>query len=202
MKKLTTRSLGLLLATCLLSGLLSGTARAAEYTIDPDHSTVGFKIKHLAISTVPGSFSTFTGSFVFDPANMKASKAEADIKVNSINTAQAKRDTHLRGEEFFDVKKFPDMKFVSREVTETTDSGFKVAGDLTIRGVTKPVVLDVVYGGAAKDPSGIERAAFTATTKLNRKDFGLTWNKVMEAGSLLVGEDVTVNIEIEGIKKS
>lgn len=187
------------LIACLL---LPAFASAAEYKIDPTHSTVGFKIKHLAISTVAGSFTDFTGSFEFEPNKIEASKAEAQINIKSVDTNQGKRDDHLRSPDFFDVAKFPEMKFVSKKVSDVKGDTFKVDGDLTIHGVTKPVTLDVTFGGVAKDPWNNERAAFAATTKINRKDFGLTWNKALETGGLVVGEEVAVNIEIEGIKET
>ncbi len=177
------------------------SAFAETYKIDPDHSTAAFKIKHLAISTVPGRFTDLSGTVEFDPKNIAAAKAEAKINVSSINTEQKKRDEHLRSEDFFYVTKFPEMTFVSKEIKDITSDSFKVVGELTIRGVTKPVVLDVKYQGAAKDPWGNERAAFSASTKINRKDFGLTWNKVLETGALVVGEEATIDIEIEGIKQ-
>ena len=186
----------------ILGMSLAQAAYADTYAIDKDHSQVGFKIKHLAISTVPGTFSEFSGTFDFDPKNVAAAKVDATIAVSSVNTNQAKRDNHLRDADFFDVLKFPEMKFVSKKVTPVDADSFKVVGELTIRDVTKPVTLDVEFGGAAKDPWGNDRAAFTATTKFNRKDWGMQWNKALETGGLLVGEDVHVTLEIEGIKKS
>jgi len=182
--------------------LTSSSALAAEYKIDADHSVVGFKVKHLAISSVPGRFVKFDGKFNFDPSDVKDAKAEAKIDVVSVDTAQSKRDEHLRSPDFFEVVKFPEIQFVSKQVTPGKDKEFKVTGDLTIRGVTKLVTLDVVYDGSAKDLYGNDRAAFSATTKINRKDFGLTWNKVIEAGAVVVGDEVTVNLEIQGIKQS
>ncbi len=190
-----------LLSLALVS-LIASSASAANYEIDADHSSVGFKIKHLAISSVTGEFSDVKGSFTFDPANPSAAKATATISAKSINTRQAKRDDHLRGADFFEADKFSEITFVSKEIKDATKDGFKVLGDLTIRGVTKPVTLDVAVGGMAKDPWGNERAAFNATAKINRKDFGLVWNKVIETGALVVGDDVTITLEVEGIKKS
>jgi polyisoprenoid-binding protein YceI len=187
--------------TILASFLLVVSAQAADYKIDADHSTVGFKIKHLAISTVPGRFTEFGGTFSFDPAKIDASKADVKVGVKSINTEQAKRDNHLRSPDFFDVEKFPDMTFKTTKIEPSSKDAFKAVGDLTIHGVTKLVTLDVKFGGAAKDPMGNERVAFSATTKINRKDFGLTWNKMLETGGLLVGEDVDISIEVEGIKQ-
>ncbi len=182
--------------------LVTPAVWAANYKIDADHSSVGFKIKHLAISSVNGRFTDFSGTFSFDPTNIAASKAEAKIGIKSINTEQKKRDDHLRGADFFDVAKFPEMSFSTTKIEAVSTNQFKAHGDLTIRGVTKPVVLDITYQGAAKDPWGGERAAFVATTKLGRKDFGLAYNKVLETGGLLIGEEVDVSIEIEGVKQA
>jgi polyisoprenoid-binding protein YceI len=138
--------------------------------------------------------------FSYDPANVAASKAEAEITVKSVNTADTKRDDHLRSGEFFDAEKFPSITFKSQKVEGVSDTEFKAHGNLTIHGVTKPVVLDVTYGGSAVDPWGNHRAAFVATTKINRKEFGLAWSKVLETGSLVVGDDVLITLEVEGIK--
>jgi polyisoprenoid-binding protein YceI len=186
-------------STCSLL-LFVASASATKYEIDPDHSKVSFKIKHLTISNVVGNFQNFKGTFSYDPKNVAASAASAEIKADSINTDNMKRDTHLKDPDFFNVDKFPALSFKSTKVTPKNDKEFVLNGELTMKGVTKPVELVVGYQGVAKDPMGQERAAFSASTKLNRKDWGLTWNKLMEAGGLVVGEDVTVDIEIEGIK--
>lgn len=180
--------------------LCSSNLFAADYKIDPDHSVVAFKVKHLGISSVFGKFVEFDGNFNFDPKNIKASKTAVTIQTKSIDTRQAKRDDHLKNPDFFDATKFPLMKFVSKEVKEISPDKFQLIGDLTIRDVTKPVTLDVVYGGAVTDPWGNERAAFAASTKINRKEFGLTYNKLLETGGLVVGEDVAIELEVEGIK--
>lgn len=184
----------------VVSGLVATTAWATDYKIDPTHTSVGFKVKHLAISSVPGKFVDVKGSFSFDPAKIESSKAEAEIAVASVDTNEAKRDDHLKSPDFLDSTKFPSITFKSNKVEKISNSEFNAVGDLTIHGVTKPVTLKVTYGGAAKDPWGNERAAFLATTKINRKDFGLTWNKVLETGGLLVGEDVEISLEVEGVK--
>ena len=125
---------------------------------------------------------------------------EAHLSVASINTADSKRDEHLKSPEFLDAAKYQDLTFVTTSVEPVSADVFKAHGDLTIRGVTKPVTLDVTFGGAAKDPWGNERAAFSASTKINRKDFGLTWSKAIETGALVVGDEVAITLEIEGIK--
>lgn len=181
--------------------LSTGLSGAAEYTIDPAHSQAVFKVKHMTISTVTGNFDTLSGSFAFDSQNIKASKAAATIAAASINTGVDKRDAHLKSADFFDVEKFPQITFASKEITGVKDTGFKVAGDLTLHGVTRPVVLDVELGGMAKDPWGNERVAFTASTAINRKDFGLTYSQALETGGLLVGEEVQILLEVEGVLK-
>jgi polyisoprenoid-binding protein YceI len=191
-----------LFITALSALAVTGVAHAATYTIDSDHSEVGFKIRHLAISNVNGKFAEFSGSFAFDPANVKSSKVEAEIAIKSVNTSQQKRDDHLRGDDFFSAEKYPQMKFVSKTVEPSGKDQFKLAGDLTIRGVTKPITLNVTYSGSAKDPWGNEKAAFSAVTTISRKDFGLTWNKALETGGMVVGDEVTINLEIEGTKQA
>ena len=190
------------LLACLSLLFFAVQAHAAEYKIDPDHSQVGFRVKHLTISTVPGHFSQFSGTFSFDPANMSAAKAAATINVQSISTDSQKRDDHLRGPDFFDAAKFPEIKFQTKAVEPTGKDTFTAHSELTIHGVTKHVMLQVTYQGSAKDPWGNERAAFSATTRINRKDFGLTWNQLLETGGLVVGEDVDIVLDIEGIRQS
>ena len=184
----------------LCAVLVSGNCWAADYVIDGSHSSVVFKVKHLAISSVPGRFGDVSGTFSFDPANVEGSKAEAAIKASSINTMDAKRDDHLKGADFLDASKFPTIQFKTTKVEKVSDTAFNALGDLTIHGVTKPVVLNVTFGGAAKDPWGKERAAFEAKTTINRKDFGLTWSKVIESGALVVGDEVQITLEVEGVK--
>jgi polyisoprenoid-binding protein YceI len=179
---------------------VASTSWAADYEIDPSHSSIGFKVKHLAISSVPGKFAEFKGTFSFDPANIESSKADAVITASSVDTGDKKRDDHLRGDDFFDTSKHPVISFKTTKVEKVSDTEFKAHGDLSIHGVTKPAVLDVTFGGAVKDPWGKERAAFVATTRINRTDFGLTWSKVLETGGLVVGENVDITLEVEGVK--
>lgn len=181
--------------------LAANLASATDYTIDPSHSAVTFKIRHLAISSVAGSFGTFEGNISFNPDKVDESKAEASIKAESIDTANKKRDDHLRSADFFEVAKFPELKFVSQKVVPISKERFQVKGDLTLHGVTKPVTLDVTYNGKAKDFENNERVAFSANTTVNRKDFGLTWNKVIEAGAVVVGDEVKIDLEIEAVAK-
>lgn len=176
-------------------------AHAATYEIDPAHSHVSFKVRHLGISNVSGEFLKFQGSFNFDEKDMKSSSVEASIDVPSIDTNIAKRDTHLKSCDFFCTDQFPTMTFKSKKVEPGSGKEFKIVGDLTLHGVTKEVVLDAEHTGSMSDPKLGERAAFSATTALNRKDFGLKWNNLTETGGIVVGDEVKVTLEIEGIKK-
>ena len=173
-------------------------AWATTYKVDPDHTAVEFKIRHV-FSNVKGTFDQFEGTFDYVPDHPEQWRANGTIQTTSINTRVAQRDNHLRSKDFFEVEKFPTISFKSTEVTDVTPTGAKLHGFLTIHGVEKPVVLDVDVHGVAKDPWGNVRAGATATTKINRKDFGLTWNQVLETGQLLVGEEVEITIEVEGI---
>lgn len=179
--------------------LLPWTSYAQMYDIDSAHTRVGFEIGHLGISTVRGQFGEFSGSFKFDEKKPSDSMAVAEINVGSIDTNNDKRDTHLRSEEFFNSQKFPVMKFKSTEVQKVGDGHLKVKGDLTIGNVTKPVTLDTQLKGKVTDPWGNERVGFKATTKLDRRDYGLTWSKLLETGGLVVDNEVTVLIDVEGI---
>ena len=182
---------------------LSSVAQAASvhYDIDAAHSAVQFKVRHL-VSTVPGNFKKFKGTFDYDAADPKAAKAEIEIEAASIDTGVAKRDEHLKSADFFDVKKYPTVKFVSTELKEVNGSSAKLLGNLTMHGVTKPVTLTVDIGGEAADPWGGKRAGFTGSTKVDRKEFGLTWNKALEAGKFLVGDEVTIDVSVEGVAAS
>jgi len=174
---------------------------AADYEIDASHTKITFKVRHLGISWVPGSFTKLKGNFSFDEKEIAKSKAEASIEVDSVNTENQKRDEHLKSEDFFAAPKFPEIKFVSKEIRSVKGNKFEVVGDLTMHGVTKPIVLDAEYFGLAKDPYGNERAGFSAVAKLNRKDFGLQWSKLLETGAMVVGDEVSINLDVEGIKK-
>jgi len=186
----------LLLILLVISGL---QATAGEYVIDGAHSHVMFKIKHMTISSVTGRFEKFKGSFTFDPKHVEQSTGNVTIDVNSVNTDVADRDKHLKSPEFFDVAKYPEMIFKSTKVIVKDKNHFQLKGNLTLHGVTRAITLNVEYGGTAVDPWGNTRVAFSATGKLNRKDYGLMWNKLLETGGLLVGEEVTINIEVEAI---
>ena len=187
----------------MLVGLVlcqASIAWATTYAIDPDHTTVSFKIRHL-FSKVEGTFDQVEGQFDYVPGHSEQWKAAATIQATSINTRVAPRDKHLRSADFFDVGRYPTMTFTSTEVTDATETSATLHGLLTIRGVAKPVMLDLAFHGEGKDPWGNVRSGFTATTRINRKDFGLTWNQALEAGQLLVGDDVDITLEIEGVVK-
>jgi polyisoprenoid-binding protein YceI len=188
------------ISTCIALALPL-VASAATWNIDADHSNVGFKVRHLMVSNVKGSFEKFTGSVDINDKDITKSKVEVTIDTNSINTNVQKRDEHLRSPDFFDVAKFPTMTFVSKKVAKAGKDKLKVTGDLTLHGVTKEVVLDVdALSKESKDPWGNMRRGTTATTKINRKDFGLVWNKALETGGVAVGEEVLITLEIEMIK--
>lgn len=175
-------------------------AYAKEYDVDPNHSTIGFSIRHL-VTTVNGRFTEFTGMVVYDAQLPKNSKVSFAVKTSSITTANDKRDTDLRSPNFFDVEKYPEATFTSTKVMPMGKNKAKVMGNLTIHGVTKPVAFDVEFLGAMKDPWGNQRAGFVATTTLDRKDFGITWNKVLDNGSLFVGNEVSMKIDVEAVEK-
>jgi polyisoprenoid-binding protein YceI len=174
-------------------------AAADTYGIDKAHSEVVFSIKHL-VSKVSGKFQDFEGKIAIDRAKPEASTAEFTIKATSINTGETRRDDHLRSPDFFDVAKNPEITFKSSKVTAKSKDAFEVAGELTMRGVTKPVVLAVSFLGDIKDPMGNEKAGFEVTTTLNRKDFGIVWNRALDQGGFVLGDDVKVTINLQAVK--
>ena len=180
--------------------LAASPAWATTYTIDQDHTTIAFKVRHL-FSYVRGTFDQFEGRFDYVPDHPEQWKVDATAQAASINTRVAKRDKHLRSADFFDVERFPTLSFRSAEVTEATPTHAKLRGLLTIHGVEKPTVFDLEIHGAGKDPWGNTRSGFTATATINRKDFGIVWNTVVDTGQLLVGDEVDITLEVEGIAK-
>jgi len=171
-------------------------AHAEVYDIDPVHSSVEFKIRHMVVSKTSGKFNDFSGTIRYDKNNPKSWAAEAVIQTASIDTSNVKRDEHLRGSDFFDVEKYPTIKFKSGKVGKIKDGKGKLYGELTMLGVTKPVVLDLEIHGAM---NGI--AGFSATTTVDRTDFGISWNKVLDAGGLAIGKEVEITLEIEAHEK-
>lgn len=182
-----------------LVSVLSFATWAGTYKLDEAHTTVGFKVKHLVISTVSGRFNKFTGSFDFDPAKGEISKLNVDVLSSSVDTNEPDRDKHLRSADFFDVTKFPNLTFVSTKTVVKDKKPVGLEGDLTIHGVTKHVTLDLDYAGTTTDPWGNERLAFEATTKVDRKDFGLNWNKKLDKGGVMVSDEVKIEISGEAI---
>jgi polyisoprenoid-binding protein YceI len=174
-------------------------AAAADWKLDTSHSSVGFSIKHMAVSKVKGSFTEFDGTVTGDAADPSTFAVEAVIQAASIDTGNADRDNHLRNPDFFDVEQFPTITFKSTGVKMDGSEG-QLMGDLTMHGVTKPVTLDVEFAGVVNDPWGNTRAGFSASGRINRQDFGLTYNKALEAGGLVLGNDVKIEIEIELIQ--
>jgi polyisoprenoid-binding protein YceI len=166
------------------------------------HVEVGFAIRHLMISTVRGRFGSASGVVVFDEANPSSSKIDVTIDVASVDTRQEMRDNHLRSPDFFDVANYPVMRFVGSRIEGDVTKNFRVIGDLTIRDITREVTLDVENEGATTDPWGNQRVGFSATAKLNRADFGLTYNQALEAGGVLVGEEVKLSIDAEFIRQA
>jgi polyisoprenoid-binding protein YceI len=190
-----------MLASLLAVALAPALAFAAPVTwnIDPTHSQVGFAVKHLVISTVRGEFGTYSGKIQLDDNDPASSSVEATIDVNSVDTKVPDRDAHLKAPDFFDAANHPNMTFKSTKVERAGKDKLLVRGDLTLRGVTKPVTLDVVTSPEVKGMSGEARRAFAATTKISRKEFGLTWNKLVEAGPA-VGDEVTIALDLEVVK--
>ena len=191
----------LALISTIIALSLPAAAFATTWNIDPDHSNVGFKVRHLMVSNVKGSFEKLAGVVDINDADITKSKVSVTIDTASINTNVKKRDEHLRSADFFDVATFPTMTFVSKKVAKAGNDKLKVTGDLTLHGITREVVLDVEGPTKeSKDPWGIMRSGAVASTKINRKDFGLVWNKALETGGVAVGEEVTISLEIEMIK--
>ncbi len=177
------------------STLLVSTLFAGNYNVDGSHSSVGFKIKHLMISNVAGTFDKFTGSFEYDEKSNTLKSLNGTIDVTSINTANAKRDGHLKSGDLFDASKYPAITF---KVTKV--DGEDVYGDFTLKGVTKNIKLELENGGTIKDPWGNQRAAFALNGKINRADYGLTYNKALESGGVMLGETVKLHVEVEGVQ--
>jgi polyisoprenoid-binding protein YceI len=182
--------------------LAAGPALAADtLVIDRSHSEAGFQVRHL-FSNVRGRFGAFEGTIAMDAAKPEASSVEFKIDASSIDTDHADRDKHLRSPDFFDVAKHPFITFASEKIRATGKDRYAVTGTLTMRGVAKSVTLPVSFLGAGKDPWGNERAGFSTSVTLNRKDFGILWNKSLDNGGLLLGDDVAVTIELEAVKQA
>ena len=172
-----------------------------SWKIDPAHSEINFTVRHMMISNVRGRFEAFTGTVEFDQQNPANSSVDVQIEAASINTREAQRDTHLRSADFFDAETYPYLTFKSKKVEVVDDSHGRITGDLTIHGVTKEVVLDTEFNGMSQSPWGFSSAGFSATTKINRKDWGLGWNMALETGGVLVSDEIKINIDIEIIEE-
>ena len=177
------------------------TPVTTTWKIDPSHSQIEFAVRHLMITTVKGRFAGFAGTVQHDDANPSAAVVNVTIDTATIDTREAQRDAHLRSADFFDVEKYPQMTFTAKGAAERRGSDFTLTGDLTIHGVTRPVVLEVTEEGRGKDPWGGDRIGFSATTKIKRSDFGLTWNQLLEAGGVAVSDDVRISLDLQLVKQ-
>lgn len=175
-------------------------ANSVKWALDPAHSELQFKVKHLVISTVTGSFNIFNGELQANENNFDGGIVSFQADINSINTGNGQRDEHLRSADFFDAANFPQMSFEGTELKKVDEENYSLAGNLTIRGTTKPVTLQVAFGGITKDPWGNTKAGFEVTGKLNRKDFGLAWNALTEAGGVVVSEEVKIIANVQFAK--
>ena len=172
------------------------------YALDPAHSRLGFVARHAMVTKVRGQFRDFTGTLHLDEEDPSRSTAEVTIEVASLTTAQDQRDEHLRGADFFDVEQHPTITFTSTSAERVDDDTYRLTGDLTIKGVTRPVAIDFEHTGAATDPFGNFRTGFEGRVQVNRKDWGLTWNVALEAGGLLVSDKVTLELDVSAVKQA
>ncbi len=188
-------------ALAAVLGVASFSALGETWTVDPAHSSVGFSVRHMMISNVKGAFDKLTASVDGSPADPSTAKISATIEIASVDTRDAKRDEHLRSADFFDAAKYPQMTFTSTKVEKVSATTAKVTGDLTLRGVTKPVVLDVEYTQPVKNPWGMTVVGASATGKINRKDFGVSWSNNLDGGGVVVGDEVKIQLDLEFVKK-
>jgi len=172
-----------------------------SWKIDPAHSEINFTVRHMMISNVRGRFENFTGTVEFDPENPINSSVDVQIEAASINTREQPRDTHLRSADFFDAENYPYLTFKSKKVLVDDENHGRIVGDLTIRGITREVTLDTEFNGTSQSPWGFSSAGFSASAKINRKDWGLVWNVALETGGVLVSDDIKINIELEIIEE-
>ena len=179
---------------------MTAQTAVSTWNIDASHSIAEFAVKHMMIATAKGRFATLEGAIEIDEANPLASSVTASIDVASIDTKDEQRDAHLRSDDFFNAEKFPKITFASKRVERVDAENYRMVGDLTIRDVTKEVVLDTEFGGQVADPWGNQRAGFMATTQVNRKEFGLKWNNLLETGAVAVGDKVKITLHIEAVR--
>ncbi len=175
--------------------------KTTKWLLDPAHSELTFKIKHLMISNVSGSFKNFSAKVETDETDFTTAKIDLTAEMDSISTNNEQRDVHLRSSDFFEVEKFPQMKFTSTEIKQTDDESFDLHGNLTIKGVTKPVKLNMEFNGIVHDPYGQEKAGFLVSGKINRSDWGINLNVALETGGLMLGEDIRIQSEVQFIRQ-
>ena len=180
----------------------TATVTKTKWNLDPAHSEIGFKVKHMMITNVSGSFEKFDAQVETDDNDFTTAKIQFTADINSITTGNKDRDNHLKSPDFFDAANYPQLKFVSSKLEKKDDENYLLHGNLTIRDVTKPVKLNVEFGGIGKDPWGNQKAGFTITGKINRTDFKLNWNAALETGGVLVGEEVRLQAEIQLVKQA
>ena len=180
---------------------MTNAAELPNWGVDLVHSSVGFTVRHLVVSKVRGKFTRWSGTIRMDEHDLARTEVDVAIETASVDTGVEQRDNHLRSPDFFDVAKYPTMTFKSTRVEKAPDGALRLHGNLTLHGVTKPVVLDVEFAGSQKDPWGGLRAGFSARTSLDRREFGLAYNQLLETGGVVVGEKVDVDIEIEAVKQ-
>ena len=194
-------SLGVLLLICIsmMAGAGISGAEMARYDVDPDHSSIEFSVAHMVVSKTKGRFTDYKGFVEMDPEGLKIKEIEAVINTASVTTMHEKRDGHIKNEDFFNVEKYPTMTYKMKYSRKEGDNIIAI-GDLTMLGVTREVTLTGKFNGLVKDPFGNTRAGFTAEGKLNRKDFGMNWSKLLDSGGMVVGDDITLKLEIESIK--
>ncbi len=194
-----TRWVVLLLWGCFLGSPATLSAETARWTVDPEHSAVEFRVAHMVVSKTAGRFMEYQGVVDMDAESGTFKAIEATIKTASVNTNHEKRDAHLRNADFFDVEKYPTMTYKMKSYKKTAE-GYQAVGELSLHGVTKDITLTGTFNGVAKDPWGNTRAGFTGEGKINRKDFGMVWNKALDSGGLVVGDEVLIKLDIEVIK--
>jgi polyisoprenoid-binding protein YceI len=173
----------------------------STWQLDASHSSIGFSVRHLMIATVKGSFGKYEASFSGDESDLSKARVNVTIDASSIDTSNEQRDGHLRSPDFFDVEKFPSIEFVGKKVIGNAFGEFKIIGDLTLHGVTKEITLDATFEGRAKDPWGNSRLGYAAKGKINRSEFGLTWNQALEAGGVMVSDEVKISVEASFVRQ-
>ena len=171
-----------------------------NWTLDPTHSEIAFSVKHMMISKVKGGFNKFDAKIVADPTDLTTAEIEFTIDIASIDTRNEDRDNHLRSADFFEVEKYPSLTFKATSIEKTDDDEYAVTGDVNLHGVTRQETFNITFEGQGKDPWGNEKAGFSGKTKIKRSDYNLTWNAALETGGVLVGDQITINLEIQAVK--